>query len=506
MAYLALYRKYRPKSFDEVIGQEHITRTLVNQIRNGRIGHAYLFTGTRGIGKTTVARILARAVNCQSPDGKLPCGRCEVCKTLEAGNIDIVELDGASNNRVDEVRELRESVAYPATIGKYKVYIIDEVHMLTGSAFNALLKTVEEPPEYVIFILCTTEAHKIPQTILSRCMRFDFRLVSVADLEKLIVKLLADVGKEADDTAVHLIASLAEGSVRDALSNLDRCLLISEGRLKYEDALLALGATDIRTIYGLGRAILTGDAVKVVKEAEELKSIGKNFSTLSRELAAYFRNLALVHLDKNANIVLQLPSEHFSILQEDAKLADTQKNLDCAELFGKAEGELRYSISPSVTFETAALKACLGYSQADVFSLEKRVKYLEKAVGEGVKKNLIEADRPQTIATKDDREVEYDAVSLWSKVLKSVKQDGGLIYETLKEINDVSFIRGVLTLSCGQVAYTMLSTGDNNTRLINAVNEYTKAKVELVCVSAVDKKADSMKKLEVLAEGKLTVI
>ena len=225
MSYLALYRKYRSRTFEEIVGQKHITQSLINQINNNQVGHAYLFTGTRGTGKTSIAKIFARAINCMKPVKGSPCGKCDACKALgDNVNVDILEIDAASNNRVDEIRDLRERVKYPPVVGKYKVYIIDEVHMLTDSAFNALLKTLEEPPEYVVFILATTEVHKLPATILSRCMRFDFKLLSQKELEDHVKYVFKDSGIKYEDEAISIIATLGAGSVRDTLSIADMCV------------------------------------------------------------------------------------------------------------------------------------------------------------------------------------------------------------------------------------------------------------------------------------------
>ncbi|MDE6398348.1 MAG: DNA polymerase III subunit gamma/tau, partial [Clostridiales bacterium] len=274
MSYTALYRKYRPQTFDDVIGQDHITQTLINQLKSERVGHAYLFTGSRGTGKTTCAKIFARAVNCLEPQNGSPCGKCKVCRALaDASNIDIMEIDAASNNRVDEVREIRERVKYPPVNGKYKVYIIDEVHMLTDSAFNALLKTLEEPPSFVIFILATTEVHKLPATILSRCMRFDFRLVSADLLAQNIRRIFDAEGKTYEEEAVRYIAGAGEGSVRDSLSVADMCLSRSEGKLTLADVLDVLGAADRGKIRALTQSILQGDAREILLQIDALTNL-----------------------------------------------------------------------------------------------------------------------------------------------------------------------------------------------------------------------------------------
>ena len=238
MAYQALYRKFRPSGFKGLVGQDHIVRTLTNQIETGRVGHAYLFCGTRGTGKTSTAKIFAKAINCLSPVDGSPCGTCEVCKALsDPSSLDILEMDAASNNKVENVREIREKIQYPPVSGKYKVYIIDEVHMLTTEAFNALLKTLEEPPKHAVFILATTESHKLPATILSRCMRFDFRLVPTKEIARLVASIYDEVGKEYDKDAVMAIARSGNGSVRDALSIADICVSYRDSKLTYNDVL-----------------------------------------------------------------------------------------------------------------------------------------------------------------------------------------------------------------------------------------------------------------------------
>ena len=257
MSYTALYRKFRPSEFDDVKGQDHIVTTLKNQIKADRIGHAYLFCGTRGTGKTTVAKIFAKAVNCQHTEDGSPCGKCEMCRSIASGaSMNVIEIDAASNNGVDNIREIREEVAYRPTEGKYKVYIIDEVHMLSIGAFNALLKTLEEPPEYVIFILATTEAHKIPITILSRCQRYDFKRISIDTIADRLRELMTEENVEVEEKAIRYVAKMADGSMRDALSLLDQCIAFYLGqKLTYDHVLEVLGAVDTDVFSRLLRQI-----------------------------------------------------------------------------------------------------------------------------------------------------------------------------------------------------------------------------------------------------------
>ena len=285
MSYMALYRKFRPGEFEDVKGQDHISQTLQNQIKANRIGHAYLFCGTRGTGKTSVAKIFAKAVNCERPLNGSPCGECETCRAISEGrSMNVIEIDAASNNGVDNIREIREEVAYRPTEGKYKVYIIDEVHMLSIGAFNALLKTLEEPPEYVIFILATTEAHKIPITILSRCQRYDFKRISIDTISQRLLDLMEREQVEVEERAIRYIAKAADGSMRDALSLLDQCIAFYLGqKLTYDHVLEVLGAVDTEVFSRLLREIISRDVGKVLKSVEDLVMQGRELGQLTTD-------------------------------------------------------------------------------------------------------------------------------------------------------------------------------------------------------------------------------
>ena len=295
MSYTALYRKFRPQNFEDVKGQEHIVTTLKNQIKADRIGHAYLFCGTRGTGKTTIAKILAKAVNCEHPIDGSPCNECPTCRAINAGaSMNVVEIDAASNNGVDNIREIREEVAYRPTQGRYKVYIIDEVHMLSAGAFNALLKTLEEPPSYVIFILATTEVHKIPITILSRCQRYDFKRITVDTIADRLRELMEKEGNDVEDKAIRYIAKAADGSMRDALSLLDQCIAFYLGeKLTYEKVLENLGAVDTDVFSRLLREILSQHTSQAIKILEDLIIRGRELGQFVTDFIWYLRNLLL---------------------------------------------------------------------------------------------------------------------------------------------------------------------------------------------------------------------
>ena len=367
MEHLALYRKYRPKTFDEVIGQEHITKALQNQIVSDKLNHAYLFTGSRGVGKTTVARIFAKAVNCQHNNNGSPCGECEICRRLENENdMNVIEIDAASNNRVDDVREIREKVKFLPVGAKYKVYIIDEVHMLTDSAFNTLLKTLEEPPSHVIFILATTEAHKLPPTILSRCVRFDFRLVSINDLIKLLQNIFDKEEIEYDNDALRLIANAGEGSVRDTLSIADCIVAYSDKKITKDDVIKVLGTTDYDLLINFYNLLYNKDIGGILDFVNNIDSAGKNLSMFVKEISKHARNLLICKSCNMPNDILNLPQDTFEKFVEQSKTFDEKTLISYMQTFGGAENELRYTLSPRLLLETLALCTMEGLSAEDV--------------------------------------------------------------------------------------------------------------------------------------------
>lgn len=358
MSYTALYRKWRPSTFDEVKGQEHIVTTLKNQVINDRIGHAYLFCGTRGTGKTSVAKILAKAVNCAHPVDGNPCGECEVCRAVAAGaSMNVIEIDAASNNGVDNIREIKEEVAYPPTQGCFKVYIIDEVHMLSIGAFNALLKTLEEPPAYVIFILATTEAHKIPITILSRCQRYDFKRISIDTISARLSELMVAEDISADERALRYVAKAADGSMRDALSLLDQCLAFYMGQeLKYENVLEVLGAVDTEVFSDFFRGIVDGDAIGLIHKLEKIIIDGRDLSQFVSDFTWYLRNLMLLQSQTDASDVLEMSEENMKLLKEDAKLTDLNGVMRYIRIFSELSGQLKNSSQKRVMVEVALIK------------------------------------------------------------------------------------------------------------------------------------------------------
>ena len=385
MSYTALYRKFRPDEFEDVKGQDAIVRTLKNQINADRIGHAYLFCGTRGTGKTTVAKIFAKAVNCEHPVDGSPCGECAMCKSIAAGtSMNVIEIDAASNNGVDNIREIREEVTYRPTEGKYKVYIIDEVHMLSIGAFNALLKTLEEPPEYVIFILATTEAHKIPITILSRCQRYDFKRISIETIAARLRELIDKEGWDVEDKAVRYIAKMADGSMRDSLSRLDQCAAFYMNEtLTYDHVLEVLGAVDTEVFSRLLRQLLAMDVHQVIETVDELVMQGRELSQLAADFTWYLRNLLLVKSSDNMEDVLDVSSENLALLKEEAQMIDSDTLIRYIRIFSDLTNQLKYATQKRVLLEVTLIKLCRPAMDQNKDALLDRIRAIEKQLEEG---------------------------------------------------------------------------------------------------------------------------
>lgn len=380
MSYVALYRKFRPQTFAQVKGQDHVVRTLKNQIKNNRIGHAYLFTGTRGTGKTSVAKIMAKAVNCLHPVDGEPCNECENCREIDAGSfMDVVEMDAASNNGVADIRQLIEEVQFTPAKGKYKVFIIDEAHMITKSAFNAFLKTLEEPPAYAVFILATTEPHKLLQTILSRVQRYDFKRISADVIKENLRELTEKEGAHAEDKALEYIARLGDGSMRDAISLLDKCIAFSLGKeLTYEVALGALGTVDTEIFSMIFRAVYEGDSVGALKYIDQAVGEGKDLSRFVADFCGYLRNLLLVGMDENtAKDILGISEENMSRLKEDARQAEPETVIRYIKILSELVNALRFSTLKQILTEIAFIKLSRPQMETDNEAVLDRIRQLE---------------------------------------------------------------------------------------------------------------------------------
>lgn len=386
MGYTALYRKFRPQEFEDVKGQEHIVTTLKNQIKADRIGHAYLFCGTRGTGKTTIAKILARAVNCEHPVDGSPCNTCKTCRAINEGtSMNVIEIDAASNNGVDNIREIREEVAYRPTTGKYKVYIIDEVHMLSTGAFNALLKTLEEPPSYVIFILATTEAHKIPITILSRCQRYDFRRITADTIAARLQELMDKEGNDVEEKAIRYIAKAADGSMRDALSLLDQCIAFYLGeKLTYEKVLENLGAVDTQVFSRILRQILQQDTAGTIKTLDEIIIQGRELGQFVTDFIWYLRNLLLISTSEHPEEAVDASAENLERMKEESSMVDAETLMRYIRIFSELSNQIKYASQKRVLVEIALIKLCQPVMEMNLDSLYDRVRVLEEKLKNGV--------------------------------------------------------------------------------------------------------------------------
>ncbi|WP_304341656.1 DNA polymerase III subunit gamma/tau [Metaclostridioides mangenotii] len=446
----ALYRTYRPQTFDDMVGQRHVIKTLKNQIKNDNIGHAYLFSGTRGTGKTSTAKIFARAVNCLNSVDQEPCNKCETCESILNDNtMDTIEIDAASNNSVDDIRELRESVKYSPTNCKYKVYIIDEVHMLSQGAFNALLKTLEEPPSYVIFILATTEPHKIPATILSRCQRFDFKRVTVDEIVKRMQEICAEENIEAEEKALNLIATNSQGALRDALSILDQCMSFGEDKITYDDVVELMGTVNIDQLFDLSQYIIDQDIKKSLQSLNEFISWGKDIRNLINDLISHFRNIMVCKVSKDMEDILSLPEDTIEKIFEQSEGVEINSLIRILNVLSETQDSIKSSSNPRVMVEVAVMKIAQPIFEDSKEALLDRIENLEKIIESG---NLIiapqssggEAYGNEKLAKEINTETEhYEVVksedvelveSSWKEVLKQIKKDKKMpIYALLTE-------------------------------------------------------------------------
>ena len=386
MSYTALYRKWRPRVFGDVKGQDHIVTTLQNQIRSERIGHAYLFCGTRGTGKTSVAKIFAKAVNCEHPEDGSPCGECPSCQQIQAGtSLNVVEIDAASNNGVENIREIRDQVQYPPTEGKYRVYIIDDVHMLSTGAFNALLKTLEEPPSYVIFILATTEVHKIPITVLSRCQRYDFRRITVDTIADRLKELTDAEGMAVEDRALRYVAKAGDGSMRDALSLLDQCAAFHYGEtLTYENVLDVLGAVDNRVFRELFGALRNGQTKDCILRLEEMVIQGRELSQFVADFIWFLRNLLILKTADEAEELLDMSEDNLKQLREDAALADENVLMRYIRVFSEVLNQIRFAAQKRVLVELAFIRLTKPEMEQSMDAVLERLERLERQMEEGI--------------------------------------------------------------------------------------------------------------------------
>lgn len=429
MSYKALYRKWRPEFFRDVVGQEVIVRTLRAQIMSGHIAHAYLFTGPRGTGKTSMAKIFARAINCLEPEEGDACGKCGVCLALKGEAMDIIEMDAASNNGVDEIRALRENIVFPPAVGRYKVYIIDEVHMLSQGAFNALLKTLEEPPEHAVFILATTEVHKLPATILSRCQRFNFKSISVSDISGYLKKVLQASGAEFEPQAVDLIARSAEGGMRDALSIADMCLSYCGSNVGYEDVVSILGTADREFMFKCADTLINSDVKGALDACAQLTDSGGDIGVFMRDIMSHLSDVLTAKL-AGKEALTALPDDIVSRLLEQGERADADRLMRAIELLAQAESELKQHSRPKVILSAVMARICTPRLEEDALALRDRISVLEQELS-SIKANGIEmSSRPAQPAKTEDKK---EASSNSSKAPAAEKKISGAVKETKQD-------------------------------------------------------------------------
>lgn len=493
--YQVLYRKYRPKCFADVVGQPHVTRTLKNELEAGRLSHAYLFTGSRGTGKTTCAKILAKAVNCLSPRNGDPCGVCEICRGIEDGSIlDVVEIDAASNNSVEDIRSLREEVAYTPAHAKFRVYIIDEVHMLSAGAFNALLKTLEEPPEYVIFILATTELHKIPATILSRCQRFDFRRIAQSDIADRLQAVCESEGATVERNAALMIAGLADGAMRDSLSLLDRCLSINND-VTEETVQNALGLTGKAHLINMTEAVLSGNCAEALRIIGELYDASRDMALLCDEWISHYRAMMLCKTAKDAKSLLVMSDAEFKSVSGQSERVSLDTILQSLTVLQNAHERMLKGVSRRTELEMTAIRLSMpetaSVSQTAALSPEvlERLEKLEKTVEHLVSGGYTAAEEPSTVprppqplrqvakrpSSEDMEKLRKDAVVMtqWPDVVADIKKYSKAIGASFE--GSTAYISGkyVLVDSKNDICFELLRVSSQRDKMRDSIKRVT---------------------------------
>ncbi|KOA19506.1 DNA polymerase III subunit tau [Clostridium homopropionicum DSM 5847] len=409
MSYTALYREWRPKTFEEVVGQSHVTTTLKNQIKNNRVAHAYLLCGTRGTGKTSTAKIFAKAVNCLEPKDGEPCNECEMCKKINAGlAIDVSEMDAASHNKVDDIRDLIEEVKYPPRESRYKVYIMDEVHMLTQGAVNAFLKTLEEPPEKTIFVLATTDPQKLPITILSRCQRFDFKRIKSDDIFERLVKIIKEQGNYADNKSLRLIARISDGAMRDALSILDQAISMGNGNVDYDKLINMLGLITNEYLFKLTDSIIKRDIEEAISVIDEVVYTGKDVNLFTKDMILHLRNLMISKVSENPEEVLDMSEENIYIVKEQASKLRVEEIMRCIRILQESEEQSKWSNQGRIYLEMAVIKMCKFEYDTSKEVLLARINKLENIIKEGnfnIKQNISDNNAVKTVENRNPKKV-----------------------------------------------------------------------------------------------------
>ena len=489
MAYTALYRKFRPDTFSEVKGQDDVVRTLKNQILSDRIGHAYLFCGTRGTGKTSVAKIFARAINCENPQDGNPCNECAVCKAITAGSsMNVIEIDAASNNGVENIREIVDEVRYSPTEGKYRVYIIDEVHMLSPGAFNALLKTLEEPPSYVVFILATTEVHKIPITILSRCQRYDFRRIRLETIADRLMDLCGREGVRTEEKAMHYIAKAADGSMRDALSLLERCVsFYYKQELTYDRVLTILGTADIEVFGRMLRFVRDGKVTECIRLLDEMVATGRELSRFVVDFTWYMRNLLLASGGEDLSEVLEVSGEQMEMLVHESKVFDRDTLMRYIAVCCELTNRLRYATQKRVIVETEFIRLCRPQMDVTESAVLDRIRVLEAEV-ESLRKNGVALPKAESGPVPPEEEPAEEIPQAlpadiqkiaedWKGIVRQYPQPGRL--SLLSCIPSTTESGKLLLVFDDKTDYQLMNNAEKKEKLVSLISNLVKVNVEV---------------------------
>jgi len=456
MSYKVFARKWRPQVFEEVIGQEHITETLKNALLSNRLAHAYLFSGTRGVGKTSVARIFAKALNCQDRQDGNPCNKCHKCIEITNGSsVDVQEIDGASNRGIDEIRNLRENIRYLPSSGTYRIYIIDEVHMLTLPAFNALLKTLEEPPEHVKFIFATTEAHKVPVTILSRCQRFDFKRIPIAKIEEQIKKIVQKEGITISDSSIAIISKEAEGSMRDAESLLDQVVSFAGNNVKDEQIMEVLGIIDRALIYKTSQAIIDGNSTVCLDIINEIYNYGYEVKEFYKEIMVQFRNLIVALVSHNTSNTLDLPDNELQEITKQAKQATLERLIQSLNFLINREADLRYTTNPRIALEAILLKLAGLKEYISFDELLGKIEEIEKRLNTSRRIAYDKQPEPTLIKEKyPEKKPAPDDGKKWSEFLRYIATKNKAMANVLKKWKSYTLTADTLELSNEEGSFT----------------------------------------------------
>ncbi|WP_418791265.1 DNA polymerase III subunit gamma/tau [Phosphitispora sp. TUW77] len=492
MSYVALYREWRPQNFFDIMGQEHITRTLQNALRNNRIAHAYLFCGPRGTGKTTAAKVMAKALNCLNGPGVEPCNDCENCHRVTSGSsMDVMEIDAASNRGIDEIRDLREKVKFAPTEGRYRIYIIDEVHMLTTEAFNALLKTLEEPPAHVVFVLATTEPHKIPLTILSRCQRFDFKRISLADIIKRLRVVVDDQGIQADEEALGLIARSAEGGMRDALSILDQCISFGGKNVTVSNINDVLGTVNSEYMFQITECFLENNATQTLKLVDQLVRQGKDVRQFTKDLTEFFRNLLLTEVCDDVGELVAVTEEVLKQMKNQASALGKKRILSYIDIFSDAEREMKWTSQPRLLLELAVIKAGEKVQTADYEELNSRIAKLEDILAatptstqqRNIQQTTIEQKKTDNFAEKQAVDTET-IKKCWQEILNRIKKVRMSAGAFLVEGEPIDVEKNCLVLSFAPeygFHKEKVEQQENRNTIERVIKEVTGADLKIMC-------------------------